>query len=225
MDTEPYDRIGAALDRFQEAHFWIHEMEAYYHQADQFRWFLNVFLKALKETPGLVQMAMQNEDGFTAWFREQQKELRTDPLIDVLSEKRDFVVHQNMLVPESSGVIGITEGRGFKAGISAPIHPLENSEDALVRLAQATKEVDFLGLITPDEDSLPCVQREWRLKEFDEELVDVCAGAWLRMGETLEAALRWQGADPPPLSLDCRHDSRGVRMKVFDRDALFGKLK
>jgi hypothetical protein len=225
VDTEPYDRIGAALDRFQEAHFWIHMMEEYYHHADQFRWFLNAFLKALKEVPDLVQMAMQNEDGFTAWFRERRTELRADPLIDVLSEKRDFVVHQSMLIPESSGVVGITEGRGFKTGITAPIHPLENSEDALVRLAQATQEVDFLGLTTPDEDSLPCVQREWRLKEFDEEFVDVCAKAWLRMGETLEAVLRWQGADPPPLSLDCRHDSRRVRMKVFDRDALLEKLK
>jgi len=67
---------------------------------------------------------------------------------------------------------------------------------------------------------MPCVHREWSLSEFDEELVDLCARAWLRVGETIDAVLRWQGAEPPPLSLDCRHGSRQVRFKCFDRDAL-----
>jgi hypothetical protein len=44
---------------------------------------------------------------------------------------------------------------------------------------------DFLGVLVPDEDSMPCVRREWHLAEFDEELVDLCARAWLRIGETI----------------------------------------
>lgn len=60
--------------------------------------------------------------------------------------------------------------------------------------------------------------------EFYEELVDLCARAWLRVGELIDAVLRWQGADPPPLSLDCRHDSRKVRFKWFDRDELMKRV-
>lgn len=225
MSNAPYEKISSALDRFQEAHFWIHMMEEYYHSADPFRWHLNVFLKALKEVPDLLQMAMQKEDGFTKWFRERRSQLSADPLIATLSKQRDLVVHRSMLVPQSSGTIGITEGRGFKAGITLPVHPLEDSDKAMLRYALHFKDHDFLGLVTPDEDSMPCVHREWRLSEFDEELVDLCARAWLRVGETIDAVLRWQGAEPPPLSLDCRHGSRQVRFKCFDRDALIKQVQ
>lgn len=222
---DPYEKIGSALDRFQEAHFWIHMMEEYYHAADPFRWHLNVFLKAIKEVPQVLQIAMQNEAGFPAWFREPRDRLNADPLIAALSRQRDLVVHRSMLVPQSSGTIGITEGRGFKAGLTLPIHPLEDSDKALLRYALHFKDVDFLGLVTPDEDSMPCVHREWRLREFDEELIDLCARAWLRLGETIDAVLRWQGADPPPLSLDCRHGSKKVQLKLYDRDTLIAQMK
>lgn len=225
MSDCPYEKIGPALDRFEEAHFWIHMMEKYYHLADQFRWHLNAFLKALKEVPGILQMAMQNEDGFTEWFHEQRLQLNSDPLIAVLSKQRDLVVHRHMLVPKSSGTVGITEGRGIKAGLSLPIHPLEDSRDALLRYAVHFKDFDILGVVTPDDESLPCVKREWRLPEFDEELVDVCAQAWLRVGEIITATLRWQGVEPPSLSLDCRHDSAQVRLKCFDREALIEQVR
>lgn len=225
MNNAPYEKLGSALDRFQEAHFWIHMMEQYYHNADQFRWHLNVFLKALKEVPDLLQMAIQNDKDLVAWFRKQRDILRKDPLIDVLSRQRNLIVHSSMLVPQSSGTVGITEGRGIKAGLTAPIHPLEDSEAALLRYAVRFRDIDFLGLVTPDEDSLPCVQREWRLSEFDEELVDLCARAWLRVGETIDAVLRRQGAEPPTLSLDCRHESQEVRIKCFDRDALIEQVQ
>ena len=57
-------------------------------------------------------MALQNENGFTAWFREQLKYVNTDPLIAALSRQRDLVVHRSMPVPQSSGTVGTTEGRG-----------------------------------------------------------------------------------------------------------------
>jgi len=42
-----YEKIASAIDRMHEAHYWIHLMQEHYHSADQFRWYLNVFLKAL----------------------------------------------------------------------------------------------------------------------------------------------------------------------------------
>jgi len=68
----PLAPIESALDRFREAHFWIHTLEEYYHLADPFRWHLNAFLKSIKEVPQLIQMGLQNRPGFSAWFREER---------------------------------------------------------------------------------------------------------------------------------------------------------
>ena len=47
-------KMESTLDRFREAHYWIHMIEEHYHQADTFRWYLNAFLKAIKEVPDLL---------------------------------------------------------------------------------------------------------------------------------------------------------------------------
>lgn len=216
-----FDKIGSALDRFQEAHFWIHMLEQNYHFADPLRWHLNVFLKALKETPQLLQMELQNESGFVSWYRDHRDRLNADPLIKFLAKQRDIVVHRSMLVPNSGGSLGITEMRGMKMGITFSVHPLEDSDHAMERYLQhAAEHGDFLGILIPDEDSLPCVQREWRLSGFDEELVELCARAWLRVGETIAAVLQWLGQDVPLLSLDCRHGTQKLQFKLYDRDEL-----
>ncbi len=115
------NKISASFDRFQEAHWWIHALELHYHDADLFRWHLNAFLKAIKETPLLLQKELQNQPGFPAWFKPQKNKLQGDQLLRFLSRQRDYVVHRGMLKPGSRGTIGITEGRGIKLGISMPI--------------------------------------------------------------------------------------------------------
>jgi hypothetical protein len=223
--TEKYAKIEAALDRFQEAHFWIHMVEEYYHQADPFRWHLNAFLKAIKEVPQLITMALQNEDGFKIWFAPHKNHLNEDPLLKVLSKGRDFVVHRGTIRLASHGTIGITEGRGIKFGISMPVNPIEDSDTAMERyLFAAAKKGDFFGFLSEDKDSLPCVHRIWRLLEFDDDIVDVCAKAWLKTGETIEEVLRWMGETPPPLSLDCRHSTQHVQFKLYDRKELNARL-
>jgi hypothetical protein len=88
----------------------------------------------------------------------------------------------------------------------------------------AAKEGDFFGFLKDDEDSLPCVEREWRLPDFQGEFVDTCAAAWLRTGETVGAVLQWLGGDPPPLSLDCRHSGQRVRFRLYNREALRARV-
>jgi hypothetical protein len=101
------DKISSTHDRFQEAHFWIHMLERYYHSSDPFRWHLNSFLRAAKEVPQLLLMELQNEKGFKAWFKEHKTKLEEDPLLSVLAKQRDLVVHRGMLVPNSSVAIGV----------------------------------------------------------------------------------------------------------------------
>lgn len=217
-----YERLNSTLDRFQEAHFWLHMMERHYHDADPFRWHLNVFIKALKEVPILAARELQNDPGFAAWFRPHRAELATDPLIASLAKSRDRIVHGSMLVPESRAAVGVTEGRGMKLGMSFPIHPLEDSDSGMLRyLANARHQGrDFLGILMPDDDSLPCVEREWRLQGFDEEVIDLCSRAWLRVGETVANILEWLGAEVPPQTLGCRTGHQAVRFKTYSREAL-----
>jgi hypothetical protein len=218
--------IESALDRFREAHYWIHTLEQNYHHADPFRWHFNSFLKSIKEVPSLVSMGLQNRKGFSSWFKPQRERLTSDPLMNYLATQRDFVVHRGMLVPSSKGSIGITEGRGFKLGLTFPVHPLEDSDDAMHRyLHYVLEHNDFLQILMPDDDSLPCIHREWRLPNFEQELVELAAQAWLRTGETVNKVVAWLGPEPPELSLSCRHSSQQVQFKVFDRIILNKQLR
>src|SRR5262249_17931785 len=128
-----YEKVSASLDRFQEAHFWLHTVEQYYHFADPFRWHLNAFLRAMKEVPQILLMELQGYRGFKAWFVGRRRALSDDPLLRVLSHHRDFVVHRGTLVPKSSAMVGITEGRGMKLGITFPVHALEDSDHGMRR--------------------------------------------------------------------------------------------
>lgn len=189
--ADNYQRIGSTLDRFQEAHFWLHMMQHFYHEADPFRWHLNVFQKAIKEVPQILQMELQNVGGFPVWFKSHRDALNRDELYSLLSKNRDLVVHRGMLIPNSRAMVGVTEGRGMKLGLTFPAHPLEDSVNAMTRyLRHAAKNGDFLGVLTPDEDSMPCVERRWGLEGQDEEVVGLCAKSWLRVGEMLDTALR-----------------------------------
>lgn len=225
-DCAAYDKISPALDRFQEAHFWIHKLEEHYHDADLFRWHLNVFLKAIKEVPQLVVMALQNEPGFPAWFKPLRIQLSSDPLMAELSMNRDFVVHRGMLKLGSSGSVGITELRGIKLGIGMPIDPLEDSEVAMDRYVyHAAKDGDFFQFLMDDEDSIPCVERTWKIPSLEGELLDVCTTAWKQTGSLLNEVIGWLQASPIPWTLSCRHNSNRVRFKLFKRTELQEKVR
>jgi hypothetical protein len=222
---DPLRPIESALDRFKESHFWIHALEQSYHHADPFRWHFNAFLKSIKEIPQLISMGLQNHQGFSTWFKDQRESLTRDPLMNYLATQRDFVVHRGTLIPSSHGSIGITEGRGFKLGLSFPVHPLEDSDDAMHRyLHHVLKHGDFLQFLSPDDDSLPCIHREWKVPEFPDELVEISARAWLRTGETINSVVSWLGVEPQELSLSCRHSSQRVQFKLFDRELLNKQL-
>lgn len=220
-------KLVSSFDRFSEAHFWIHQLEMSYHFADPFRYHLNAFLKAIKEVPSLLSMELQNQEGFPDWFKDERRKLRENKLLSFLSEQRDFVVHRGMLVPKSHGGIGITEGRGVKMGFSLPINPLMDSDDAMDRyiFVISTDGKDPFNLLAEDDDSLPCVHREWKLETFDEELVELAAKAWFQTGETVRNVVRWLGGDPPELQLNCRHSTQETQFKMYDRKVLRTRLK
>lgn len=217
--------ILPALDRFQEAHYWIHMLEAHYHRADLFRWHLNAFLRALKEVRGILHMDLQNNQDLLEWYRREQTQLSLDPLLQYLSKKRDFVVHQSSLIPKSKGLIGVTDTRKLRLGVGFPLHALEDSDVAMKRYIEFVRlHGDPFGILIPDDDTIPCIQREWRLPEFDEEIVSLCIAAWLRVGETMSGALRILGESHDGFNLECRHDKHRYMVKWYDRTRLIDNV-
>ncbi len=174
-----------------------------------------------------MKRELQNESAWKDWYKPLSAALKADPLVHFVGGKRNFVVHQDMLKPSSKGSIGITELRGMKLGLGVSISPFEDSDEALHRYLKSTVEHgDFLGILMRDEDSLPCVYREWRLKEFDEEIVALCSKAWLRTGENITASLNFLGDKMPSFPLDCgRHQSEEKRFqyKLYDRESLISQ--
>ena len=214
--------LEAAHDRFQEAHYFLHGMETYYHFAEPFRFNLNAFLRPLKEVPQLIQMDVQNDKQLLGWFRPRRDGLRTDLLVTYLYAQRDFIVHRGRLIPKSEAFIGITEGRGLKLGFSVPIDPLQDSDVGIrAHLAVTKDRPDPLELLMEDEESLPCVYRRWVLSDLpDREILDVAAEAWTKVGALLSGTMQRVGANPVDLSLTCRHSAQQGQFRTYDRDQL-----
>lgn len=217
------ERLDSAMDRLQEAHFLLHEMEEYYHFADPFRWHLNGYLRAIKEVPQLIQMGLQNEAGFLEWFRPARDELSGDELMRHLAKQRDFVVHRGMLVPGSSASLGIREGDRMKLWIGTKIDPLMDSDIAMERFVRSSREAgDLFGILNlHDEDTVPCIERSWALAEFPgENFLDVCARAWIRTAGLVRDSYHWCGVPLEPPALPCRHESTRVKVRIYPRERL-----
>ena len=130
-----------------------------------------------------------------------------------------------MLLPNSSCVVGVTELRGMKLGMGSETDPREDSDVAMDRYLRVAREHDVLGLLIPDEESIPCVQRVWSLRDLAGEIVDLCAEAWLRVGKTIGAVLSWLQQEVRPLSLDCLHGQQRVQFKLYRRDELIVRME
>lgn len=191
--------LESSLDRVHEAAWFIRMMEEHYHHADQFRWSLSSFLRALKEVLQLVTMEVQQDKELSAWLRTEKERLHQDLLIAYLFKQRDVVVHKAMLKPASKGTVGFTRGRGLKLGLGMPIDPLDDSETAILKYIYfAAKDKDFLGILYTEDDGsgeYTCVQREWRLEQFpDDELTALAARAWEQVAKVAYDAANKLGA-------------------------------
>ena len=216
------DRLTNSLDRLGEAHWWIHELDQHYHRALPFRYYLNSFLRALKEVPQVLMMEMQNEPGFSDWYKDATTDTFNDPLLKYMFKQRDYVVHRAMLIPESTAMFGITEGKGLKAGIGGSVNPQLDSVDVMFRyVSVAAEKGDWFGILADDDDSIPCVERQWRLEQFPEtEVTELVATAWRQAGLLVAATVEWLGGAELDLALSCRHSDYTTRFLRFDRDEL-----
>lgn len=219
----PHSKIEAALDRWSECHWHIHQMEDNYHTPDLFRYSLNSFIRAVKEIPQILKMELQNETTFKKLFKPIIDSLKKNDLMSRLSKKRDFIVHQGLLEIESSGSVGTTEGRGIKIAIPIHVKPYETTQEAYDRFKILCRGNKALRCIAgPDCDSWPMIRREWIVPDFPGlELLELAIDAWGLVGEVISQIVQRLGGEAIDLSFSCRHDPEKVKTVEFNQREFF----
>ena len=219
----PHSHIEAALDRWSECHWHIHQMEANYHSPDLFRYSLNSFIRAVKEIPQILKMELQNHSQYRSDFKPIIDSFLSNKLMSLLHKKRDFIVHQGMLDILSKGSVGTTEGRGIKISIGFNVAPHESTQEAYERFKSLCKNDGVIrGLAGPDCDSWPMIRREWRIQEIPEdELLELSVNAWRLLGEVISKIVVTLGGEPLDLSFSCRHDPEKVKTMEFSQQEFF----
>lgn len=219
----PHSKIEAALDRWSECHWHIHQMEVNYHTPDLFRYSLNSFIRAVKEIPQILKMELQNAPSFKKQLKPIIDSLKKNDLLLKLSIKRDFIVHRGLLEVESSGCVGTTEGRGIKISIPIHVEPYESTQEAYDRFKRLCREDEVLrGLAGPDCDSWPMIRREWKIPDFPGiELLELAIDAWGIVGEVISQVVQSLGGEALDLSFSCRHDPEKVKTVEFSQREFF----
>lgn len=216
--------IKSAIDRLEEAHYNLHQIEEHYHEADIIRYSINSFLRVIKEVPQILQMELQSVEGFTKWFRERKKITITDPLMSDLYKKRDIVVHKTMLVPNSQATLGIARrSRNIKLGLGIPLDPLKDSDVLILNFIYANiaekGKTDVLGFLKEDDDTLPCVERIWKIDTYETEVLDLLVNAWNLTAKLIEDTIIFLKGNTEEyyLNLTCIHTGSKVSVRTYDR--------
>ena len=219
----PHTEIEASLDRWQEVHWQIHQVEAHYHYPEGVRFSFNALIRAAKEIPQILAMELQNRDDYRNEIRPHIDALKEDPLFALLAKKRDYIVHRGMLEVESTGSIGTTEGRDWKIGFPFPVQPSESSDEAYLRFQRACKrDKEVRQLMGPDCDSRPMIERVWRLSDFpDKDFLEIAIDAWRTCGHILSRIVVHLGGENLDTQLLCAHDPASVRRKVYSQAEFF----
>ncbi len=151
--TCAHQKIEAALDRWQESHWHLHQLEGHYHDADALRYSMNAFIRALREIPDMVTMSTQNNKEFVEWHKPIRKTLETeDHLIAQIIKQRNYIVHKSMLKPESKACMASIRGYTIKMQFPFYVDPFEDSDSAVNRFIEKAKANPvLLGMLAPDD--------------------------------------------------------------------------
>lgn len=222
MDHCSHELISPSLDRWQECHWHLHQMEQNYHEPEPFRFAFNSFIRAVKEVPVILDHDLQKYPEAKAAIKTAVDELRHGDLFKVLGKRRDFIVHHGMLNLQSRGSIGTTEGHRVKISFPFAVAPYESSDEAYSRYKLACRTDKLLRGLGPDCDSAPALWRTWMIPQFpNRDLLEVAFEAWQAVGTLMSAATVALGGGPLDLTMRCRHDPEAVRIKRFSQYEFF----
>ncbi|MEJ1962948.1 MAG: hypothetical protein WDO56_15925 [Gammaproteobacteria bacterium] len=222
MDACPHSPIEPSLDRWQECHWHLHQMESNYHDPEGFRYALNSFIRAAKEVQGILMADLQRHPAVREAIGPQLERLRKNELLSTLKKRRDFLVHRGMLELKSRGSAGTTEGSRIKISLPFPVAPHETSDAAYARYKELCRTNEVWRGLGPDCDSAPAIWRTWMIPEFpDRDLLEVAFEAWSLIGDVLSATVVAFNGEPLDLSMSCRHSPEDVKIKRYSQQEFF----
>jgi len=213
-----HEKIEAAMDRWQESHWYLHQIELNYHDADALRYSMNAFIRSLREIPDMITMALQNHEGFPEWHKPIRKELELkDFLFSKIIQHRRHIVHKSMLKPDSKAFVASIRGYTIKMQFGFYVDPFEDSDLAIKRFIEHSEKNPILMLaLAPDEVQVLALIREWHVEGFDEEIIESFRNAWVRVTTYLSDILEFLGEERFPEGLPpCFRDSRDFRYKKY----------
>lgn len=120
MFTCPHTPIEPTLDRWQECHWHIHQMEAHYHDPEPFRYSVNSFIRAAKEVPLILMADLERHPEVRKVINTQLEQLKRNPLFATLQTQRNFLVHRGMLDLQSRGSVGRRKATGQNSRFRFP---------------------------------------------------------------------------------------------------------
>jgi hypothetical protein len=201
----------SAHDKANEAHYFLHEMMAHYHECDRFRYSLSAFVQAVRNITFVLQSDLKSRSGFEAWYEPWQAKMKDNPDLQLLNSQRVRVVHQESLVPASSMFFGCFENGRYKLGLDGmPMNPMRDSIPSLIE-ARAHFDGGIGQYFVGPYRSCDCEEygltRTWSLPELNGvELTDFCARSFAAVVEVLSAAHEWCGTHHNP-KVTCNHSS------------------
>lgn len=217
-----HTQIEASLDRWNECHWHLHQMEHNYHEPDAFRYSLNAFIRAVADVPELLKKSLQSHESARRAVRPSIKSLETTELFSVLRMRRNFIVHQGMLDVQSRGAIYTVEGSKVKLGFPFRVNPWESSDEAYERFKETCRNDTIWRGLGPDCDSSPAIFRNWMIPQIPErDLLEVAFDAWTLVGKVLSETAVALGGEPLDLSMPCRHSPERVRIKHYSQREFF----
>ncbi len=83
-----------ARQKFSEAAYFYNGMLPHRTNPVVFPYYLSAFVSAFRSVTFYLQKQYAHEPAFTAWYETKQQEMRTDPLLKMLVEKRNMAVKQ-----------------------------------------------------------------------------------------------------------------------------------
>ena len=198
-------------DRLTEAHYFLHEMMRLYHDPFPFRYSLNAFIGATRTTTWMLQKESRHVEGFEKWYAPQQARLIADPVLNLIDEKRTYIVHKGALEVRSTVTAGyFKHGRPAGAMIT-DISPWVPSAAIIEHLRQTGD----LHVVDPERVFIGeeyGVSRTWKLPDLpDRDLLELSVEAWEGVANVVAAAHQWRGAKFEP-DAECKHDIPRARI-------------
>jgi hypothetical protein len=227
MKPETLKKIDKAYDKFYELHYWLHEIENNYHNADQFRWLHNVFINTYQILLNQVCHALKDTSYKEKYTKIKEEHWSKENLFKRTTDQRNTIVHEEDLKLNSSAFLCLISNKKgcdkFRLSISN-----NNSKDSDLLIIQTLKKKDypFYETFMNNEDYDLAVYREWKINQNDcilkenRELLLIMSNfihdVFILTGHCINKE--------NPFHLECCPPINNIKYKIYDRNELIKKL-